>query len=506
MYKFFILLLINYQLFAFLNANTDFSNLPAELQSIYDQLYIFIINNSDPSTCTSTAISPNQLILTQHCYLLFQVNQQDFYNLYQNINYIIIQSHDFIYEYPIDHKLMLFPNQDLSATYTSNLDINNLFPIYFNYEYSRNIILITINKSEKVDYFKNFFNQANIIKTKAEYCNYFDDTCTYLKPNKHLYVFGIRNARTKCYLPNCSKNNPIIAHVPEWVDVVISENNKKDFRNILKRPNSYYLQIRNKYIQSESGDSGGPYFICEYIQGQIMAAEKNCKMIAIHEGQHVKGGIIANPIFDLTDFSENHKIPAMPNIYQLNTCQEFINHTWNDYIYFWHDNIYYRFKQTSVLESLSFEGSFSSNLKFNGCDNDALKFNDLKNNKDVFINLKSLHFYDKNNTVSTDNIIKFMDCTSFNDSNKDHQPLMFYTYKLKAERDGKFNQGFYRIDQPNAHLLLFDNERFEWHNIDGLKFEICTHNEDKLDALKFANIANKVIYIPLYKIIFYKTT
>ena len=509
MYRFFIVFLINCNLIAIINGKTDFAKLPKSLSDIYYQLMVtrVIENNMSKNwTCTSIAISTNQILTSEHCFNMFKLSPID-NTVYQFVYYIMIVQPNFYFHYDgfyPEHNLI--PNQDFTLSYA--IDSESKTEILFK-DIVIDLALITINSSAKIPKFSSYLPKTQIVKTKDEYCSYFDSSCKYLKPGVELYVFGIRNDRLKSYLPKRSPKDGF-SYVPEWSEIIVDSNNNKSFYNRVSASNNILLMSHENYMKTEQGDSGGPIFICKKEvkdKDNVQSVENVCKLISIHAGYN---GLWrrSEPVFKLKSLEEKDLKPAIP-IYKINTCDSFYeSYKENRYLYFLNKGYYQLNTHTTTLKIFIYDTFKTVDLKFFACENNGLYFTNFNNQQVKYFKLSSLNFYNKNATVDSTAIIKLDDCDSFYKyAQLKEDNLIFYTYDYKLVKNLKLQQKFYKITKEDEGLsfLFFNLKTLEWELINKLDLIKCFQNKkNNLFFLEFIDANKEKIYFPLYQIIFYK--
>ena len=305
--KILVMFLVNSSIFAYINANTDFSGLPKDLVDLYDKLMVLGINPSH-LRCTTLPISPNQAITAYHCVDPLRIKNNKCYNTYKSIiflSHLSIRGGKNELEYS-KNKFIL--NQDFTIFSGVDIDINpDLIPVFFNKE-PEDIALLTINDTNRLNTFIDYINKDKIVINKEIYCSYFDKDCKNIKSGYHLYFFGIRSSTQKdrLYLPRDFKQ---LSYIAEWIDLPLSS--VKESYSVFNVFQNSTIALTVSDIQSEDGDSGGPVFICKY--NVDMKEENECRLIAVLSSDNIFSTFYT-PIFALKNLEEK-KVKQTPPVF-----------------------------------------------------------------------------------------------------------------------------------------------------------------------------------------------
>ncbi len=502
--KILMMFLVNSSLLAYINANTDFGGLPKDLVNLYNQLMVLDISPPH-SRCTTLPISPNQAITAYHCVYPLRVKNNQYYNSYKFIRFL---SHLLIKKYTNEleyFKSRFILNQDFTIFSGLDIDINpDLIPVFFNKQ-PEDIALLTINDTNRLNTFTDYINKDKIVINKETYCSYFDKDCKNIKPGYHLYFFGIRRSTQKdrLYLPKGAK---ISSYIAEWIDLPLLTWDMASVFNIFE---SSTLTLTVSHIEAESGDSGGPVFICNY--NVNMKEENECRLIAVLSSDNILYTFLT-PIFALKNLEEKKVKQTPPVFFLINTCKEF-NDRYNadEYVYFFLDNRYYRFGKSynpmydsDSLKLITYDKGKQKNtgLNFRECENNKLYFSSIEKGA-MFTQLNKSFFY-KNTTTSMPPS-KFYKCSDFEDFIKDKESVLFYTFYASINNENDFILSFYKFSKVDKRILVFNGLKLRWEKSeDDLKFIKCFKNIDNLAYLQFIDKIGKVKLILLGTILVYE--
>lgn len=505
--------LLHNNIFAYIGAHTEFSGLPLELNNIYDQLMLFAKGGF---TCTSIAISKNQVITANHC-TIKPILISDTY--YINHTHIMILNHSTIMNEEDLSPKRLFLSQDFTTTTSNDIDINpNILPLLYNQSTNEDISLVTVNNTKNYEDF-NHFSKDKIIMSYSDYCNYFLNNCRNIKPGYHLYFFGLRSSAVKSHYFPRDNHTKIKTNIPEWVEYKTDTTNSLTVVNVFKN-NSIYLTISRNAVKSESGDSGGPAFICKYDKNMLQ--ETDCKMIAIIIGDHIDyNSIFLTPIFTLKTLAEKNIKQIPPNLFPINTCEELeINYIDYQYIYLFHNNQYARFSIRSdrytddKYNLLVYSNGiiYEKGLSFKECENNKLYFSQLHfpasptyeaRHKEFFYKLSGTYFY--KDTSSSISYNKFYTCEEFEDFIKNQDSILFYTFYKSPQDSNLFTQAFFKYEKKDNKSYIFNIHNAMWEDTKhNMQFSGCTYSSNHVAHLLFLNENSDETLIELSSILFYK--
>ena len=494
--KFFIIFIINSSLVAYKGGNTDFSGLPKDLGDIYGQLMILAVRPNN-HICTSVAVAETQIITAYHCVQSIKTKKDITYNTYKDMyivpNDTILSEKDQLFFF--HYKLVL--NQDFSIHTDVDKDLDpTLLPVFMTQEDPADVALVTINNTNIYNKLPKTFDRDKIIMTKKEYCNYFEKGCTMLKHGYSLYFFGLRDAESRRFL--FSKNLQINSFIPEWKKVILDED--IDVYNDMAP--SITLNVIPLY--SESGDSGGPVFICKY--NIIMRDENECKMIAVlSSSRYVESTFI--PIFLLKSLDERNIKQNLSIVLSIKHCNDLItNYNNYKYVYFNQQTNYFRFSMATdknaenslitIIDSVTKNTGFH----FTKCEDDKLYF-DKKGNRNRVFQLSDYKFYKDYSKLLTTN--KFDNCKDFDEYFMHNTSFTLYTFQSLTNDDSLFRQQFLHINKTDRKLYVYNRttNNFEEMKYD-FHYEECIEGSNKIPFLLFKGLDFK-LYLELKQILFY---